>query len=141
MLDIGLLKKTLIRDEGERLKLYQCTAGKLTIGIGRNIEDNGISKDESDLMLNNDINGVIAGLESSLTLYNKLSPIRQLVLANMAFNLGKTRFMGFKKFIAALAIRDYKTAAKEMIESKWAQQVGERAKRLEMMMLTGEYSE
>lgn len=141
MLDVALLKKTLIRDEGERLKLYQCTAGKLTIGIGRNIEDNGISLDESSLMFNNDINSVIAGLKSSLLFFEDLSPIRQLVLANMAFNLGKTRFLGFKKFISALAAHDYQRAASEMMDSLWAKQVGERAKRLERMMVTGEYSE
>lgn len=138
---IDLLKKTLIRDEGERLKLYKCTAGKLTIGIGRNIEDRGISKDESDLMFNNDIKGVIDGLRSSFLFFDELSPIRQLVLANMAFNLGKTRLLKFKKFIAALAVRDYTLAASEMMDSDWSKQVGERAKRLERMMLTGEYSE
>lgn len=141
MIDIPLLKKMLVRDEGERLALYRCSAGKLTIGVGRNIEANGITKNESDLMLTNDVNAVISGLKHALWFFNDLDPVRKLVLANMAFNMGLTRFLGFKKMVAALAVDNYNEAAKEMINSVWAKQVGERARRLEKMMITGELAE
>ena len=83
-----MLRQDLIRDEGLRLKPYRCTAGKLSIGIGRNLDDVGISASEAEYMLHNDILNVQIELDRNLPWWRKMSETRQLVLANMAFNMG-----------------------------------------------------
>lgn len=132
------LRDMLIEHEGLRLKPYQCPAGKLTIGVGRNIEDNGISRDEAMLLLDNDIARCRREL-SSLPWFAGLGEVRQAVLIDMNFNLGLNRFMGFRKTLVAVAAGDYTLASKEMIDSTWAKQVGARADRLARMMRTGEW--
>jgi lysozyme len=132
------IEEEIERDEGLVLKPYLCSAGKLTIGVGRNIEDIGISEDEARYLLRNDIHNCIGDL---LTIddidYYNLSPVRQRVLVNMRFNLGPSRFRQFKKMIAAIKRKDFDAAADEMMDSRWAVQVGNRAKRLEEMMREG----
>ena len=136
-MDKQALLDQLKRDEGLRLKPYKCTAGKLTIGFGRNLEDVGISEQEAELMLMEDIRNVAIELADN-RIYEKLDDARQTVLANMAFNLGMSRLGKFKKMWAALSRQDYQKAADEMMDSRWARQVGVRAKRLEAIMRTGE---
>lgn len=132
-----MIEEELIRDEGLKLKPYMCPAGKLTIGIGRNIEDVGISEDEALYLLRNDIENCNTDLtEMGFQFYN-FSPNRWRVLVNMRFNLGPNRFRQFKKMIAALRDGDYEKAADEMMDSKWARQVGDRANRLAKMMREG----
>jgi lysozyme len=131
-----LLLKQLQRHEGLRLRSYLDTVGKLTIGYGRNLDDRGISEDEAGFMLDNDIDLAVAELER-LPLYLSLNPVRQAVLANMCFNLGMPRLLGFKRMIAALCREDFHAAAFEMLDSKWADQVGERAVELAGLMITG----
>jgi lysozyme len=115
-----MIEEELIRDEGLKLKPYMCPAGKLTIGIGRNIEDVGISEDEALYLLRNDIENCNTDLtEMGFQFYN-FSPNRWRVLVNMRFNLGPNRFRQFKKMIAALRDGDYEKAADEMMDSKWA---------------------
>ena len=87
-----LLRSELKRDEGERLRLYKCSSGKFTIGIGRNIEDNGISKDESELMFANDVDRVEKEARSIFGNWKSIEDARQRALVNMLFNLGMTRF-------------------------------------------------
>ncbi|WP_208855193.1 glycoside hydrolase family protein [Marinobacter algicola] len=131
-----LLRTQLERHEGLRLKPYLDTVGKLTVGYGRNLEDVGISRDEADFMLDNDIDQVERQL-NTVDEYQGLDPIRQAVLANMAFNLGFRGLMGFKNMWAAIANQDWQSAAREMLSSKWAKQVGDRAVELAFIMRTG----
>tara|TARA_B100002003_G_scaffold189273_1_gene178037 strand:- start:3702 stop:4124 length:423 start_codon:yes stop_codon:yes gene_type:complete len=132
-----LLRSQLERHEGLRLKPYLDTVGKLTVGYGRNLEDVGISRDEADFMLDNDIDQVERQLET-VDEYRDLDPVRQTVIANMAFNLGFAGLMGFKNMWSAIDRRDWDRAAKEMLNSKWARQVGVRAVELSEIMRTGE---
>lgn len=138
MLDLKSIKNTLIQDEGCKLKPYRCTAGKLTIGVGRNLDDVGLSQEEAEYLLDNDIKNTVIGLERALPMFDELSPARQAVLVNMAFNMGLPRLLGFHKFIAALAERDFPRAMLEMRTSKWASQLPERSARLEITMYNGE---
>lgn len=135
--DRDTLMQELVRDEGVKLQPYRCTAGKLTIGVGRNIEDRGITNAEAMYLLNNDI----AICESELTVvlpnWRELSDTRQRVLLNMVFNLGRARLMGFTKFLACLKMKDFAGAADQMMDSLWAKQVGQRAVRLRDMLLRG----
>ena len=133
-MDIEALKDQLILHEGLKLEPYQCTAGKLTIGVGRNIEDIGITEDEARYLLDNDILRVCDELDRNLPWWRDLSDARQRVLVDMVFNLGISRFMQFKATIAAIESGDYDTASEEMLNSRWADQVGQRAKTLSRMM-------
>jgi lysozyme len=131
------IEDQLILHEGLRLKPYRCTAGKLTIGVGRNLEDKGITHDEAMILLCNDIKEITGQLERH-SWYVALGPVRRKVLIDMAFNLGMAGLMGFKQMIEALKRADYERAADEMVNSRWYRQVGERGRRLERMMRTGE---
>lgn len=124
------LYRQLREDEGLRLKPYRCTAGKLTIGYGRNIEDVGISEDEAEIMLVNDVRKVVSALPKALPFYHRLNGEVKEVLINMAFNLGIKGLLGFKKTLAYIEAGEYEKAADEMLDSDWATQVGDRAVRL-----------
>jgi lysozyme len=131
------LIEELKADEGVVLTLYKCSAGKNTIGVGRNIDDRGITEDESDYLLSNDIDLCVKELESAFSWFSNLSDARQRVLINMCFNLGLSRLMGFKKFLAAVEAEEWQTASVEMLDSKWAKQVGLRSTRLRDLLLEG----
>ncbi len=131
---IDLIKK----HEGLRLKPYRCTADKLTIGYGRNLEDVGISKDEAEILLHHDIQKVIKQL-STIPWFNKLSDVRKSVLIDMCFNLGFEGLMKFRRTLALIESQLYVQAAEEMLDSRWADQVGSRAQTLSKMMKTGEW--
>ena len=133
------LTKQLQRDEGLRLMPYKDSVGKLTIGIGRNLDDRGITEVEALSLLRNDIDIVEAEL-TKLPIYRKLDEVRQTVLANMAFNIGVPRLLKFRQTWIALDAGDYAKAADEMLDSTWAQQVGLRAVRLSEMMRTGAFT-
>lgn len=133
----GLLLEQLQRHEGLRLKPYRDTVGKLTIGYGRNLDDRGITEEEAGFMLDNDIDLVVAELER-MPLFLSLSPVRKVVLANMAFNMGMPTLLTFRRMLGALAEKDWDRAAKEMMDSKWARQVGSRADELSELMRLGE---
>lgn len=133
------LIEQLKRHEGLRLKPYRCTAGKLSLGYGRNLEDKGISEHEAELMLSSDIHEVQDELTKLLPVYSKLNPARKDALTNMGFNLGVTGLLKFKKMISALEAGDYNLAAEEMLDSRWASQVGQRSKDLAEQVRTGNY--
>jgi lysozyme len=137
MTDRPALRDALVRDEGIRFKTYRCTAGKLTIGVGRNLDDVGISRDEAMLLLDNDIARVEADARKHHW-FGGLDAARQEVVLNMIFNLGATSFAKFYQTIAAIAAADYAGAADRMRKSLWARQVGARAERLAKQMETGE---
>jgi lysozyme len=119
-----------------RLKPYRCTAGKLTIGVGRNLDDKGITQDEALFLLRNDIATVTTQLQK-YDWYINVDPIRRKVLIDMAYNLGITGLLQFRRMIAALERGDYEGAADQMLDSRWAEQVGMRATRLAEMMRSG----
>ena len=124
------------RHEGLRLKMYKCTAGKNTIGYGRNLDDVGISADEAELMLKHDLENAEIDAKR-FPVFEKLNQVRKDVLIEMVFNLGYSRLCGFKKMFAALERKDYDEAANQMLDSKWARDVGERARTLAYFMRIG----
>lgn len=132
---LDLIKK----HEGLRLNCYQCTAGKTTIGFGRNIEDNGISLDEAELMLNNDIKECESVLGVKMERWDALSEVRQAVMVDMMYNLGWPRLSKFRKTLAAVNDGYFDRAAAEMLDSRWARQVGNRSVELSEMMKTNNW--
>ena len=133
------LTKQLFRDEGLRLKPYRDSLQVLTIGVGRNLDDRGITEAEAKFLLMNDI-AIVEKELNALPIYRKMDDVRQTVLANLSFNIGVPRLLKFRKLWMALDAGDYHKAADEMLDSTWAQQVGLRAVRLSGMMRTGEYT-
>lgn len=127
----------LVLHEGLRQFPYKDTVGKLTIGVGRNLTDKGLSHPEIHLLLSNDIQGSWDGLTTSLPWVKALDEARQRVLLDMAFNLGLQGLLKFKATLAAVKRGDYYAAADHMMKSKWAKQVGPRAVRLAHMMREG----
>jgi lysozyme len=130
----------LVRDEGEVLHAYEDHLGYTTIGVGRLIDKRrggGISREESRLLLANDLERFAAGLDAHLPWWRTLSRGRQRVLLNMAFNLGVSGLLTFRNTLAAVREGRYDDAAAGMLKSKWAGQVGERAKRLAALMREG----
>ncbi|HEF4777120.1 TPA: glycoside hydrolase family protein [Burkholderia multivorans] len=136
MFDRKQLIVELSRDEGRRLKPYVDTVGKTTIGVGRNLTDVGITDAECDLLLSNDIDRTVAWLDRNLSWWRQLDAVRQRVVVNMAFNMGGS-LLTFTNTLAAMKRGDYAAAADGMLASKWASQVGDRAKRLADMMRSG----
>ena len=143
------LKEQLILHEGLELKPYKCTADKWTIGVGRNLEANPLSEDESlEVLQERGITEEMAmhWLERKIRVtkrklanfewYTSQSEIRRRVLIDMAFNLGVSGLLTFQNMIGALEVGNYEVAAEEMLDSKWAEQVGKRAERLALMMET-----
>lgn len=136
-----MLKQNLIEHEGLKLKPYTCPAGKLTIGVGRNIEDNGITYSEAMVLLENDIlrcNDELKYFEW----YENCNNCRKDVLIELCFNIGLTKLLKFEKMIDALERRDYITASLEMLDSLWAKQVGEkRSNKMAQLMRRGTYAD
>jgi lysozyme len=132
-----IVRAQLRIDEGVRSKPYRDTVGKLTIGVGRNLDDVGLRPDEIDYLLKNDIAESVAAARALFQSFNRLSGSRKAVLVNMAFNLGQTKLAQFKRLRAAVAAKDFQKAAAEMLQSAWAKQVGARADRLAKLMEKG----
>jgi len=124
------LREDLIAEEGIRLKPYLCPAGKTTIGVGRNLDDVGITQDEAMEMLDNDIDRVNAQLAKALPWLETKSPDVQRAIANMTFQMGIGALLKFKKMLAAIQARDYNAARREALNSAWAKQTPQRAKRV-----------
>jgi lysozyme len=134
------LKDQLKRDESLRLMPYHDSVGKLTIGFGRNLDERGISSAEAEMMLENDISETVAEVSRALPWALELDQARRAVLTNMAFNMGIGGLLGFRKALAAMRRGDWDLAAREMLDSKWATQVGARATRLATQMRTGQWT-
>lgn len=113
------LKDSLIKNEGLELKVYTCPKGFKTVGVGRNLETKGLTKSEALGMLSNDIMDSKLFLEDFIKDFDLLNDVRQNVLIEMVFNLGQGGFKKFKKMIEALNKKDFETASKEMLNSKW----------------------
>jgi len=150
----------LISHEGLKLQVYKDTLGIDTIGIGRNLEDRGISKEELDWMdyptidhvyeygiteadavylAQNDVQIVEEELLRAHPCVDRLDSVRQLILMDMAFNMGVPRLCKFAKMWNAIHNEDYANAAKEMLDSRWANQVKSRATKLANAMHNGEF--
>jgi len=123
---IAMLK----RQEGLRLKVYSCPAGKLTIGYGRNLEDRGITLQEADYLLQNDILFVRKNLEKNIMYFNELPLPVQEVLINMGFQLGIKGLLKFKNTLFYISKSLWYEASIEMLDSRWAKQTPSRAKEL-----------
>lgn len=138
-MNLSRLKQQMEIDEGRKKRIYTDTVGKVSGGIGRNLTDRGFRDSEIDLMYANDMADAEADARSLVPVFAKLDDVRQEVLLNMSFNLGKTRLAGFKKFLAAVNRLDFATAAAEMKDSTWYAQVGDRGRRLVYAMSTGAF--
>lgn len=137
------LIEQLKRHEGIRTHAYLCTDGKITVGVGRNVDDDGglgLSISEIEFLLANDIQRCRLELEG-FSWFDDLDSVRQDAMINMCFNLGMTRLLGFKKALARMAEANYEYAANEFLDSLWARQVGNRADEIADMILTGRYPE
>lgn len=156
------LIQQLIEHEGLRLDVYKDSLGIPTIGVGRNLRDRGLTQKEltdlgfrdtidvwefgltrqqAEYLLLNDIKIVETELAKAHPCIHGLNSVRQRVLVDMAFNLGMPRLNQFKNMWAAIHNDDFITAAKEMLDSRWATQVGNRAKRLAKAMECGKWLE
>lgn len=156
MIDDNTCIQRLMVNEGCVLKSYRDTVGKLTIGIGRNLDDNPltieeqcyvghncrslfISNEQAAYLCRNDLAKVRADLDKNLPWWRDLCPDRQYVMIDLCFNLGKNTLLTFKKTLNSIATGYYELAAKQLLQSKYAKQVGVRARRNAYCLKTGEY--
>tara|TARA_R110000823_G_scaffold22854_3_gene68584 strand:- start:263 stop:679 length:417 start_codon:yes stop_codon:yes gene_type:complete len=135
------IEDLLIKHEAMRLKPYHCTAGALTIGVGRNLDSMGLSEDEAYYLLQNDIRRCEKELLKVFEWFAYLDNVRQDAMMDMCFNLGISRLRGFEKALEAMEDGNYEEAAVEFLDSNWADQVGQRAITITNMIRTGEYDE
>lgn len=127
----------LILHEGLRLKPYMDTVGKITIGVGRNLSDNGLSSAEAMSLLDHDIDEAVADLAGAFPWFLQLDEVRQRAMVDLRFNLGPARFRDFKRMIRAMAEKNYPKAAGALRESLWYTQVKSRGVHLVQMIVTG----
>jgi len=131
------LKSQLIRDEGLRLFPYEDETGHITIGVGRNLTNDGISSPEAITLLMNDIQAATTALSQNYPWTDVVDEVRREVLINMVFNLGIGDFSQFREFLAAVQVGNWQEAANKMLDSEWARQVGPRAQRLAIQITEG----
>lgn len=138
---IGRTKAGLRRDEGFRAGAYRDTAGLLTIGYGRLIEaGSGLTVAEANYLLAGDVARIMADLDRALPWWRGLSEPRRGALVNMAYNLGMRELLRFRLTLQALEVGDWDAAAREMLASRWASQVGARAARLAEQVRTDRWA-
>lgn len=124
--------------EGFRQTVYKDSVGKMTVGFGLNVEDKGVSEWEAEFLLRNHL----LELEAQLKEYEWFriqDRVRKDALIDLAYNLGVTGLLQFKRMIRALKAKDYTQAKAEALDSKWARQVGVRADKISGMIESGEY--
>src|SRR3990167_3678239 len=109
-------------DEGVRAKPYRDSVGKLTIGVGRNLDDVGVRPEEIDFMLDNDLEVAEDDVRALFPTFEALSDSRKAVLLNMSFNLGRERLAAFHRFREAIKAEEWERASAEMLDSRWAEQ-------------------
>lgn len=131
------LIKHLKAEEGVKLKPYRCTEGKLTIGVGRNLDDVGITEGEADFMLTTDIRRVIDQIDRNWPFWRGMSDNRRIALCSMCFQLGVYGLSKFKKMLAAMEDEDWNEAAAQALDSHWARQTPQRAHRVARMIKEG----
>lgn len=136
------LIKMLKRHEGAENFVYLCTENRYTIGVGRNVDNRGglgLSEDEIDYLLSNDIVRCIKEINKEYVWFGDLDEVRTEAVIDAFFCLGATRFRGFHKMIEAFERADYKEAATQLLDSRFAEQTGSRATELAKMIETGKY--
>ncbi len=133
------LTDLLIRHEGMKTMPYRCTSDKLTIGVGRNLEDCGITEEEALYLLKNDIAKFDSELTSRFDFYSSLEGARKDAILNMAFNMGVPTLAKFVKALDFMAKEMYDKAADEFLNSRWSRQVGQRAVEVSNMIRTNQY--
>ena len=136
---IAQATQQITRHEGEVLHAYQDHLGFWTIGVGRLIDKSkggGITHDEAQYLLNNDITTRVEALQSKLPWFDQLSDVRKAVLLNMSFQLGIAGLLGFGRTLEMIKMGNYVEAADNMLKSKWAQQTPKRANELANQMRT-----
>jgi lysozyme len=133
------LIEQLKRHEGLKLKPYKCTADKLTIGVGRNLEDVGISEEEAEMLLQNDIQRATVQIQAEFPWTEQLDEVRFSALINFTFNVGIGTVGKFVNAMALLRDGSYDMAADEFLNSRWAKQVGQRAIEVTDQIRTGEW--
>jgi len=133
------LEEMLIRQEGKRKFAYECTAGKISIGVGRNLEDRGLSDDEIMFLLKNDIEISQTELSKTFDWFSSLNQARQDALVSMHFNIGLNSLLKFTNTLQHLSESNFEQASQEMLDSKWASQVGSRAIELSEIIRIGKY--
>lgn len=131
-----LVTRKIKQHEGLRLTPYRDSVGKLTIGYGLNLEE-GITKNEAEYLLNRRIEYALEDAKAIFRNFETLSDARKAALVDMAYNLGRSRLMQFIKLREAVHSHLFNLAAEEMLHSKWARQVGYRARDLADMMRRG----
>ncbi len=138
---IADIESLLVRDEGEKLFPYYDTATppRLSLGVGRNLTDRGITQQESRYLLKNDIESHTLELLNALPWVSQLNPARQAVLISMCFNMGLKGLLQFHNTLSLIEQGKYQDASQAMLQSLWAKQVGHRAERLSQQMATGEW--
>ena len=137
------LKSQLLREEGAESCAYQDSLGFWTIGVGRLIDSRkggGLSNDEIDFLLENDIKKITEQIHKFLPWVSKLNEPRQAVMLQMAFQMGIRGLLGFKRTLGSIEDGQFAEAADEMLQSEWAKQTPERANRLAQQMETGEWT-
>lgn len=132
------LRNLIIKHEGFRDKVYKDTTGHLTIGYGHNLESKGITQFAANVILDDDIMWFLPRLSKSVPFFDGLDFARKSVLLDMAFNLGLHGLLEFTEMLEAVRVGNYATAAACILESKWAAQVGNRAKEDAYIMKTGD---
>ena len=133
------LQSVIIEHEGVRLKPYRDTKGVLTIGVGRNLDDCGISEDEAMFLLNNDLTTCETQL-SRYDWYVGLDKVRQGVIIELVFNVGLPKALQFKNMIIAIINENWAGASNELLDSAWANQVGAtRSENMASRLLRGKY--
>jgi lysozyme len=136
------LADQLAKHEGVKRFAYKCPAGKWTIGVGRNIDEDGglgLSDGEIYTLLNNDIQRTDEELSNAFRFYEDLDRVRKDAMINICFNLGLTRLRGFRLALKLMETKDYSEASVEFLDSLWASQVGQRALDIAHMIQYGEY--
>lgn len=133
----NLLRDELVRDEGYREKPYRDSLGKLTIGVGFNLDDVGLLPEEITYILQHRIKLAENDLDRNIPWWRDLSDARQRALVNLNYNLGWSKLSGFKNLLAHLQSGNFDQAADDALHSLWASQVGSRAQRIATLIRNG----
>jgi lysozyme len=133
-MNIERIKETLIKHEGLRLDMYKDSLGIYTIGVGHNIQDRGITARVAAVMLEEDIDVAVEDLKRNVSFFDDLPEAAQEALVNLCFNMGIPRLMQFKKTLSFLREGKYDKAANELLDSRYASQVGYRALEVAQMI-------
>jgi lysozyme len=147
--DVSAMVEQLIPEESERYFVYDDATGKTilkgstvvgnpTIGIGRNLAGEGLSDAEARYLCANDVLRVSAELDSDIAWWRGLSPMRQMQIVDMAFNMGEHALVNeWPNFLAAMQAGNWQVAVNELETSLWWQQVGQRGPMIASRILAG----